>query len=232
MKQQVTTGIVLRRTDYGEADKIVLVLTSTAGKVSLYVRGARKPKSKLAGGIELFTVAEYTFLPGKGQLSTLASARMSEQFHDILQDYDATMYAYALLKAVNAITEDSAGEEYFAFLHSALQGLSSAAVSLDTVQLWASMQLLVLSSSTPNLSTDVQGEQLQEDAKYRFDVSAMSFIIADDGRFSSQHIKVLRLCIGAKTPAVVVRVRADQSVLSECRDIARYMASENLHLEL
>lgn len=232
MRNQVTTGIVLRRTDYGEADKIVLALTKTAGKVSFYVRGARKPKSKLAGGIQLFTVSEYTFMPGKKDLATLVSARMSEEFHDILHDYDATMYAYALLKAVDSLTEDSADEQYFEFTRAALEGLASGGIPFAAVQFWASMRLLTLASATPNLLTDTNNDALVEGINYRFDIDAMSFLPFDGGPYHSQHIKLFRLSISAEHPAVIKRVQVDESVLIECQELSRLMVAQNLQIDL
>ena len=55
MKSKKVLAIVLRRTDFGEADRIVNLLTSE-GKISAIARGARRQKSKLAGGIEIFAV--------------------------------------------------------------------------------------------------------------------------------------------------------------------------------
>ena len=57
MKQSRTHGIVLTRVDYGEADRIITMLTPE-GKITLMVRGVRRIKSKLAGGVELFSVSE------------------------------------------------------------------------------------------------------------------------------------------------------------------------------
>lgn len=48
-----TQAIVLRRTNYGESDRILNLLTPE-GKVSVIARGVRKEKSRLAGSIELF----------------------------------------------------------------------------------------------------------------------------------------------------------------------------------
>ena len=48
-----TLAIVLRRTDFGEADRIINLLTP-GGKVSAMARGVRKPKSKLAGAHTFF----------------------------------------------------------------------------------------------------------------------------------------------------------------------------------
>ena len=47
MKQVVTKAIVLARTNYGEADRIVSVLTADKGKVRLLAKGVRKIKSKM-----------------------------------------------------------------------------------------------------------------------------------------------------------------------------------------
>ena len=57
MKQLVTEVIILARTDYGEADRILTVLSPEYGKLRLLAKGVRRVKSKLAGGIELFSVS-------------------------------------------------------------------------------------------------------------------------------------------------------------------------------
>ena len=49
-----TLGYVLRRTNYGEADRILNIITPE-GKISAIAKGVRKEKSKLAGGIEMFS---------------------------------------------------------------------------------------------------------------------------------------------------------------------------------
>ena len=56
-----TLTIVLRRTDFGEADRILTLLTPE-GKKTAIARGVRKPKSKLAGGIELFSLNEVVLI--------------------------------------------------------------------------------------------------------------------------------------------------------------------------
>lgn len=49
------TGIVLQRRDYGEADRLITLLTPDRGKVVLLAKGARKVTSRKAGHLELFT---------------------------------------------------------------------------------------------------------------------------------------------------------------------------------
>ena len=77
MKTISTQAIVLKRSNYREADRILRVITPDRGKISLIAKAVRKPKSKLAGGIELFSVNEISYIEGKSDLSTLVSSRAS-----------------------------------------------------------------------------------------------------------------------------------------------------------
>ena len=94
MKQIVTRGIILSRTDFGEADRILTILTHEQGKIRGIAKGVRKVKSKLAGGIELFSISQISFIQGKSDIYTLTSTRLEKHFGNIVHDIDRTMYAY------------------------------------------------------------------------------------------------------------------------------------------
>ena len=83
-----TRAIVLRRTDYGEADRILQLLTPL-GKQSVIARGVRREKSKLAGGIELFSVSEVLIHKGKSSdLGILTGAKLVEYFDAFVKDIE------------------------------------------------------------------------------------------------------------------------------------------------
>ncbi|MCB0115895.1 MAG: recombination protein O N-terminal domain-containing protein, partial [Caldilineaceae bacterium] len=48
-------GVVLRRRDQGEADRVLTVFTPDQGKRDLIAKGIRKTTSRKAGHLELFT---------------------------------------------------------------------------------------------------------------------------------------------------------------------------------
>ena len=50
------TGVVLRAVDYGEADRVVTLLTRERGKVSAFARGARASRRRFGGALEPFTL--------------------------------------------------------------------------------------------------------------------------------------------------------------------------------
>ena len=53
-RQFRTQAIVLSRRDFGESDRLLKLFTPDYGKISAVAKGARKPKSKVGGHIELF----------------------------------------------------------------------------------------------------------------------------------------------------------------------------------
>ncbi|MBI2098201.1 MAG: DNA repair protein RecO [Candidatus Wildermuthbacteria bacterium] len=60
-----TQGIILRKQDIGEADRVFTVFTKDFGKLRLRAVSERKITSKLRGGLELFYLAEIEFIQGK-----------------------------------------------------------------------------------------------------------------------------------------------------------------------
>ena len=80
-----TQGFVLKRTNYGEADRILNIITP-GGKMSAIAKGVRKEKSKLAGGIEMFSLVELNIHSGKSDLWTITSAKMLKYYSNLLVD--------------------------------------------------------------------------------------------------------------------------------------------------
>lgn len=201
MKQLVTQGIVLSRTDYGEADRITTFLTPDHGKLRLMARGVRRVKSKLAGGIELFSISDITYIMGKSDMGTLISARLRKHYGNIVTEITRVQLGYDFLKRLNRVTEDQPEPAYFDLLQAALDGLNTATIETDLLQLWFEAQLLKLYGHAPNLSTDLSGTKLEAAAKYGFDFDSMCFAAAPQGRWQAEHIKILRLLFGTSSPA-------------------------------
>ena len=53
-----TQGFVLKRTNYGEADRILNIITPL-GKYAVIAKSVRKSRSKLAGSIEMFSLIDF-----------------------------------------------------------------------------------------------------------------------------------------------------------------------------
>jgi DNA repair protein RecO (recombination protein O) len=221
MNQLVTQAIILARTDYGEADRILTMLTPQYGKLRLVAKGVRRVKSKLAGGIELFSVSEITFIRGRGEIGTLVSARLIEHYRHIVEDLERTMTGYELMKQLHKITEDEAEADYFVVLRQLFEALDDQKISLEVVGFWFDAQLLRLGGRTPNLDTDTTGSALRADRAYQFDTAAMAFMLTENGPFGSGHIKLLRLVCSGITPRALQQIRGVDKLLLPCARLVR-----------
>lgn len=74
MPTYLTEGVILRRVDYGEADRILTVLTREHGKIGVIARGVRKAGSRLAGQTDLFARSRMQLARGRGELDVLVQA--------------------------------------------------------------------------------------------------------------------------------------------------------------
>lgn len=224
MKQLQTTGIILSRTDYGEADRIVTILTFNQGKLRLMARGVRKIKSRLAGGIELFSVSEVSYIRGRGEIGTMVSSRLIKHFGRIVQDIDRVQLGYRLIKLLNSATEDQPESEYFELLERAFLALDDAEVPLILVELWFMAQLLRLDGYTPNLLDDTDGHRLEITGHYDFDFDSVSFNKTADGRFDANQIKTLRLIFGGNSPIALSRVDGVVASLADIRPVIKTLS--------
>lgn len=230
MKQLITEGIILSRTDYGEADRIITLLTPDHGKLTLMAKGVRRIKSKLAGGIELFSVSAITFTPGRGSMGTLLSTRLAKHYGTIVQDLDRTMLGYELIKQLNKITEDQAEAEYFELLKQVFEALDDASISIPIVRLWFWAQLLRLGGHTPNLQTDAQGKKLQPDQQYAFNHDDMCFMATPGGLYGTDHIKLLRLALAGHQPKTLAQVNGGQALLADLTPLVSTMLQVHLRV--
>lgn len=215
MKQLLTQGIVLGRIDYGEADRIITILTPDYGKLSLMAKGVRRVKSRLAGGIELFSVSDITFIRGRGEVGTLISTRLKKHYGHITESIERVQLAYDLIKILNKVTEDEPESEYFELLEQTFVALDDAWVANEVVRLWFFAQLLRLGGHAPNLNSDTIGHKLEATEKYNFDFEAMTFAAAPRGRFKAEHIKVLRLLFGKHAPRQIQSVGGTSALLAD-----------------
>jgi DNA repair protein RecO (recombination protein O) len=225
MNRYNTQGIVLSRTDFAEADRILTFLTRNHGKVRGIAKGVRKSKSKLAGGLELFSISELTLLIGRGEINTVMSARLIRHYGKIVKDLKRTELAYEVIRVTNTATEDATEPAYFDLLNSVLAALDDSELNPQLAFLWFNMQLLKLSGHSPNLQTDIAGQKLAPSETYNFYLDKMRFSPrkSKDGKFNANHIKFLRVGFAAQRPHVLKRVKGASQLSSAAQPLIQTM---------
>lgn len=231
MKQLRTRAIVLGRTDYGEADRILSFLTPDHGKLKAIAKGVRRSQSKLAGGIELFSVSDISFIPGRRDISTIVSTRLIKHYGNIVKDLDRTNLAFALIKRINKATEDAPEPDYFYLLEAAFAALDDASTDLiNLIETWFNMQLLRLAGHTPNLRTDIDDKKLQPDKKYNFEFEKMCFAPDEKGAFSADHIKFLRLGFSPNTAQTLARVKNATKLSADIQPLVQSVLQAHIRI--
>jgi len=100
-----TRGIIIKKMDYAEADRILTVFTSGAGKVRAIAKGVRRTTSKMGGHLELFNVVDLMLAEGKN-LQTITSVRTIDRFANICESLYKTCKAYYLIEILDKLTPD------------------------------------------------------------------------------------------------------------------------------
>lgn len=196
-----TQAIILRRTNYGESDRI-LTLLSPEGKISVLARGARKEKSRLAGGIELFSVSDVTIHQSHhAKLATLTGARMLKFYGNILTDLPRLKLASSFLKSINRVAEQTDNPEFFDILNQALAGLDRGC-SLLLVSTWFNYNFARTTGEEINLVRDVYGSPLNPDQTYVWDGLEAALRPDPDGPIGASEIKLARLLWSTKLQLV------------------------------
>jgi len=226
MKRNKTRAIILRRTNYKEADRIISMLSQDYGRISVIARGVKRPKSRMAGGIEPFTISNIDFIEGKGELKTLVSARIDQQFKNIPKDYDRAALGGELLGILNEGIEDDVDEEYFGIAEELLHCLNDASIGLGVVEVWFRLQLLGLLGRQPELRKDSEGKELDEEGVYHFDPSDGTLRMSELGFFGADAIRGWRV-LTLKSPRESKRVKGLEEAVESTVEPLRLFMAEN-----
>ncbi len=200
MRDLKTKAIVLKRTDYGEADRILQLLTPE-GKKSVMAKGVRREKSKLAGGIELFSVSEVVIHEGKGELGILTSAKLLEHYDAFVRDIELLELGGNLMRDASRRAEQVDSPEFFNILRQSLQSAQKHALEgsetrwKELLRSWASMNMLRAAGEEINLKYDVSGSKLTPDSYYVWDVENSALAEHSSGRIGADHIKMMRVMV-------------------------------------
>jgi DNA repair protein RecO (recombination protein O) len=85
-REYQTEAIVIKKTKLGEADSILTFFTPRLGKIQGFAKSLRKPKSKMAGHLELLTYSTVSLARGRGNIDTITGAQTINAFLSLKND--------------------------------------------------------------------------------------------------------------------------------------------------
>ncbi|MDR2570745.1 MAG: DNA repair protein RecO [Oscillospiraceae bacterium] len=147
-----TSGIVLREVQYKDISKILTVLTSSEGKLTVSAHRAHSKNSKLAAVTGLLVFSEMTLLKKKDRW-TMTEARSVEQFLGLRDDLKLLALGAYIAELTEAVAdEDSPNPELLPLCLNALYALSEKLKTPEYVKPAFELRLMAISGFEPLLS--------------------------------------------------------------------------------
>ncbi len=189
------SGIIISENNLGDYDKMLTMLTPGLGKISCVAKGARRPKSALLAGTQLFCFGEYLMYKGANTYN-INSCDTIEVFYNLRTDLDKLNYAIEITKIIRNVTEEN--ENCYKILQlflNTLYTLSETDKNPELIICIFKLKLLCILGFTPRIKECVSCKE-QEKIKY-FSIKDNGFKCENCGRLDKGAISMSESTISA-----------------------------------
>jgi len=186
-----TKGIIIRRINLGEADRILTILTADRGKIRVVARGIRRSNAKLSGFLELFRYNEYLLAEGRN-LDIITGAATIENFRQISLNLRKIGLAYYVAEIADKLIEETQeADQVFDLVYTVLKEINSNKLPLDFIKGFFEFNILSVLGFKPELNKCIVCEKsIDITQKFGFSVS-LGGLIDNDHFFSDPSAIVL-----------------------------------------
>jgi len=216
-----TRGIVIKRTNLGEADRILTIFTEKFGKIKAVAKGARKTLSKLAGNLELFCLDEFLIAEGRN-LDIVAGAEVRKCYFNLRNDLRGTQIAFYLAEIIDKMTEEKEPHpEIFDLIENTLENINSHENNI--LISYFEINFLSESGFNPELYKCIVCGKKLEESSCGFNYSAGGLVCQNchkDIKVSSNAVKILRIFLKHKI-AIIKKLKPDKKLSKEITKITR-----------
>ena len=144
-------GLVVRHTNYDEADRFITFLTPFQGKVSALAKGVRKMNSRKAGHLQPFTYADVQLSKGRGASWLVTQVSTIEAFPAIWEDLNKTVRTSCILELAERFSmEEMANVPLFQLTLNTIRRIALLD-DIYPVQRYFDIQLLAVTGYRPQL---------------------------------------------------------------------------------
>lgn len=221
----------MKRSDFGEADRLLTLFTPDLGKIRAIAKGARKPSSRKSGHVELFTHAALLVARGR-HLDIVTQAETLDAFLPLRENLDRLGFGYYLAELVDRFLEENVeNPPLFDLLLNALRWLGDPETDPVLLARYFELQLLKHVGYQPQLFNCANCGRPVEPVDNFFSaeiggvldpgcVERMAGRTRDVLPVSLNGLKLLRY-LQTREWATVSRLRQGASVLAEVESLMR-----------
>lgn len=163
-----TDGIVLRETQYKDADKLLTVFSREFGKITLRARGVKSARSRLKAPCQLLAYSEFTIKEYQGRY-TIVEAMPKELFSEVQRDLELFYLAAYFVQITETVAQENDPDpELLSLLLNALYALAKLNRPQWLVKAVFELRTACLSGFMPDLRGCVHCDAVFPD---RFNIS-------------------------------------------------------------
>ena len=221
-----TEAIIIKKIKLGEADRILTLYTPHLGKLRAVAKGVRRPRSKLAGHLELLTYSLVSLARGRN-LDTITGSQTINSFLPLKSDLQLTSYALYAIELIDQFTADNI-ENYplFQLLQETMERLCQAGDN-ELVLRYFELHLLNETGYRPQLQQCVSCRSILKPTTNSFCPSAGGMLCPSCCQsqplaypLSVNALKVLRL-LQSSDYDTVSRLKINRELSGELEEVTR-----------
>jgi DNA repair protein RecO (recombination protein O) len=238
MPTYLTEGVILRRVDYGEADRVLTVLTREHGKIGVIARGVRKSGSRLAAQTDLFAHSRMQLARGRGELEVLTQAETVGHSGQLADARRAACAAVCAELADRVLESNHPDEETFELVAEALSDCTDPSRDPRAALVWLTRRMIDRLGYAPQLHDCASCSMALTETSAWFSAVAGGLLCdrcapADLGAVecSTRVIKVLRVA-AAGDGDLYRRLRLDEPSLVTLEAVAERELAQHLERQL
>ena len=175
-----TPAVVLKRVDFGEADKVLTLFTPFHGKIRTVAKGVRRPGSRLGGHLDLLDHSQLLIAHGRN-LDIVTQAETIDAFIGLRDDLVRASHGYQVAELVDRMTEE--GHEDRPTFEALVEVLRRVAEDEDPDLAVRAFEVTLLDrlGYRPQLHTCVRCQRKLERADSYYDPAAGGVLCPDCG---------------------------------------------------
>lgn len=163
-----TPGIIIRETNIGENDKLLVILTAENGLIHAFADGARRMKNRNCAALSLLGYCDFTLYRAKDAYRVNDAAEI-ELFFDLRYDLEGLSLAQYFCELVlRQVPEETGGAEYLQLLLNALHLLTYKKRPPELIKAVFELRFAALSGYMPDLTACAECKNQNAD-QYFFD---------------------------------------------------------------
>ncbi|MDO5416836.1 MAG: DNA repair protein RecO [Lachnospiraceae bacterium] len=164
------TGMVIKSTSSGEADRRLVILTRERGKITAFARGAKRPGSALMAASRTFAFGTFRLFEGRDAYN-MQGAEIINYFEEIASDMEAACYgSYFLEMADYYSRENLEGTELLKLVYQSLRALLKPAIPNPLVRRIFELKAMVIGGEY----TEHPGRPVSDSANYAWEYVVFS----------------------------------------------------------